>query len=214
MKMYGSSYSPFVRKVMVYAIERGIELDVVPIRFQDTNPDFRAVSPFGKMPALIDGDFGVADSSAIIAYLEAKFPEGGLIPVEAKARARTVWFEEYADSELAQAVFAIFFNRITLPKFVGRPGDDAYADTFERDQFAPLVDYLETVAPDEGFLVGDNLTLADIAVASPFVNFRHAGVRIDMDRWPRAVAYLARIHERPSFAPIIAKEAATLMRLG
>lgn len=214
MKLYGSSYSPFVRKVMAYAIERGIALEVVPIRFRDQDPGFRAASPFGKMPALVDGDFGISDSSAIIAYLEAKFPDGGLIPTDAEARARTIWFEEYADGELGEAVFAMFFHRITLPKFVGQPGDAAIADAFERDRFPALVDYLESVAPAEGFLVSDRLTLADIAVASPFVNFRHAGVRLDAARWPRATAYLARVHDRPSFAPIIAKETATLARMG
>ena len=59
---------------------------------------------------------------------------------------------------------------------MGREGDLEAAAACERDDLPPMLDYLERTVPDEGgYLVGDRLTLADLAVASPFVNFRHAG---------------------------------------
>src|SRR3990170_6457911 len=64
MIVYGSSLSPFVRKVLAYASEKHIELELKPTGPGD--PDLRAASPFGKMPALSDGDFQLSDSSAII----------------------------------------------------------------------------------------------------------------------------------------------------
>jgi len=72
MILYGSTMSPFVRKVAAYAAEKGIELELQPTGFPNPSPEFRAASPFGKMPALVDGDYSLADSSAIIHYLEAK----------------------------------------------------------------------------------------------------------------------------------------------
>jgi hypothetical protein len=74
MILYGSSMSPYVRKVLAFAGEKEIELDVRPIGIGSEDPEFRKASPFGKMPALVDGDFGLADSSAIIHYLEAGIP--------------------------------------------------------------------------------------------------------------------------------------------
>jgi glutathione S-transferase len=60
--------------------------------------------------------------------------------------------------------------------------------------------------PDAGgFLVEDRITLADIAVASPFVNLIHH-LKLDLARWPRTCAYMAAIHARPSFAKWIDKE--------
>ena len=50
------------------------------------------------------------------------------------------------------------------------------------------------------------LTVADLAVASPFVNLEHTGWRIDAARHPKTAAYVAAIHARPSFAPIITQE--------
>lgn len=214
MKLFGSSFSPFVRKVMVYAAECGIALEIVPVGLGSDDPEFLKTSPFKKMPALLDGEFGLPDSSAIIAYFDAKFPGSGLIPVTAQDRARTIWFEEYADSILAEGVFAMFFNRVVAPKFLKLPGDLAVADSFERDKFPALVDYLEGVVPESGFLVGDRFSLADIAVASPFANFQYAGVNLDPARWPKVNAYLANIHARPSFAAIMEKERSLLAKIG
>ena len=72
----------------------------------------------------------------------------------------------------------------------------------------PLLDYLEGVIPDSGYLVGDRLTLADIAVAGPFANFGHCDVAIDAARYPKTTAYVASILSRPSFAQYVEREAA------
>ena len=86
MILYGSSLSPFVRKVLAYAGEKEIELELQPTGFPNHSPEYLEASPFRKMPAFRDGDFTLADSSAIIHYLEAKFPEPALIPSEPKLR--------------------------------------------------------------------------------------------------------------------------------
>ncbi len=72
MKLYGTSLSPFVRKVLVVLAEKGVEVQHVPLRFHDPDPRFQAASPLGKIPALDDDGFLLADSSAIIHYLERK----------------------------------------------------------------------------------------------------------------------------------------------
>jgi glutathione S-transferase len=53
---------------------------------------------------------------------------------------------------------------------------------------------------------------ANTSVASPFANFRHLNVELDPGRHPRTKAYIDRILARPSFAPLVAKEAAFLER--
>ena len=211
MILYGSSMSPYVRKVIAYAAEKGIELDVQPTRIADDNPDFRKASPFGKMPALVDGDYHLADSSAIIHYLEAKHPLPQMIPSDPELRGKCIWYEEFADTILFACGAKMFFNRIVAPLFLKRPGDLDAADTAEREELPKIVDYIESVAPEgEGYLVGDRLTLADIAVAGPFVNLQHVKVDVDSKRWPKTAAYTQRILARPSFAPWIARETAFL----
>ena len=213
MILYGSTISPFVRKVAAYAAEKGIELELKPVGIGDPDPAFRSASPFAKMPALVDGDYSLADSSAIIHYLEAKYPDPPLIPADPQMRGRVIWFDEWADTMLFGCGGKMFFNRIVAPRFLGRVGDLAVADAAERDELPPLLDYLEGVIPDSGFLVGNRLTLADISVASPFANFGHLKLAIDEDRYPKVAAFTRAILTRPSFAPLVERETAFFERV-
>jgi len=213
MIVYGSSLSPYVRKVLAFAGEKGISLDLQPTGFPDHSPEFVEASPFRRMPALRDGDFTLADSSAIIHYLEAKVPSPILIPSDAEARGRTIWFEEFADTILVSCGAKIFFNLIVAPRFLGRPGDEEAARQAELNDLPPILDYLEKTVPGgDGYLVGDSVTLADIAVACTFANFRHTKTKVCPERYPRTVAYVDRMLARPSFAPWIEREAAMLER--
>ena len=213
MILYGSTLSPFVRKAAAFATEKGVEFELKPTRIGDDDQGFCAASPFRKMPALQDGDYCLADSSAICHYLEAKHPDPALIPSEPKARGKTVWFDEFADTVLFGCGQKVFFNRVVAPRFLNRAGDEAAAEAALRDELPPILDYLESVAPDEGgYLVGDSLTLADIAVASPFVNFIHLNVEFDASKHPRTKRYVERILARPSFKPFVEREAAFLER--
>jgi glutathione S-transferase len=164
------------------------------------------------MPGFRDGDFAISDSTAIITYLEAKHPQPALLPTEPKARARVVWYEEFADTILIAAMGKVFFNRIVSPMFLGKPGDLDLADHAERHEFPPLLDYIEGVMPASGFPVEDRLTLADLAVASPFVNFAHCGITVDPAKHPKTAAYVEAILARPSFAPLVAQEKGFLSR--
>ncbi len=212
MIVYGSSLSPFVRKVVAFAAEKGLEIELRQTGLGNKDPEFLEASPFGKMPGFRDGDFAISDSSAIVAYMDAIKPEPNLIPVEPRARARTIWFDEYSDTILFACGGKMFFNRIVAPRFLGQAGDEEIAAKAECDELPPLLDYLERVIPDTGYLVEDRLTRADISVASPFANFRHLNVAIDPVRHPRVTAYVAAILDRPSFKGMIEKEACFLER--
>jgi glutathione S-transferase len=207
MIVYGSSLSPFVRKVLVFGAEKGMALEHKSLGLGSDDPAFVAASPFRKIPAFSDGDFAISDSSAIVHYLEAKQPEPALIPAAPEARARTIWFEEFADTILMGCGAKMFFNRVVCPRFLGRPGDLEAADKAEKEELPPLLDYLERVAPGAGgYLVGDSLTLADIAVASPFANLSYMGVGFDEGRHPRLAAFVGSILARPSFAQWVERE--------
>lgn len=212
MIVYGSSISPFVRKVLAFAAEKGIEVELRPSGLGNKEPEFLEASPFGKMPGFRDGDFAISDSSAIITYLEAIKPEPNLIPVEPRARARAVWFDEFADTILFACGGKMFFNRMVAPRFLGQPGDEEVAAKAECEELPPLLDYLERVIPESGFLVEDRLTLADISVASPFANFKHIDVAIDPSLYPRITDYVGRMLGRPSFKHWVDRETAFLQR--
>ncbi|HTR00854.1 MAG TPA: glutathione S-transferase family protein [Candidatus Acidoferrum sp.] len=206
MILFGISVSPFARKVLIYAAERGIALENRPLSPHADDAAFRAASPTGKIPALQDGDYTLADSSAIVQYLEAKFPANTLIPAEARARGKVAWFDEYADTVMFPVGTVIFFNRVVMPKLRRQQGDLKAADDAEANKLPLLLAYLESCAPAQGFLVGDALTLADITIVTQLINLEHGGVPVDAARYPKLAAYYARIAARPAFRALIDSE--------
>lgn len=210
MLLFGSSLSPFVRKVMVFAAEKGIELEVRPTGLKSNDPEFLAASPFRKIPAFVDGDFTISDSSAIVAYLDATRPQPELIPADPRGRARVTWFDEFADTVMFPVFVKMFYNRVVAPLFLGQPGDLDAADRAEAEELPALLDYIETQLRPNGFLVGDGLTLADISVAGPFANLEHVGVDISGRR--ELSAYVSLILSRPSFAGTIERERRALAK--
>jgi glutathione S-transferase len=207
MIVYGNTLSPFVRKTLAFAAEKGLEVELVAAGMGQGPPEFKQASPFGKMPGFQDGDFLISDSTAIITYMDAVKPEPNLIPLEPKARARTIWFEEFADTVATACIGTMFFNRV-VAKMIGREGDLAAADEAQAVGFPRLLDYLETVIPASGFLVEDRITLADIAVASPFQNAHLCGAPIDASKYPKSARYVDAILARPSYAAMVEKERA------
>ncbi len=206
MIIYGARPSPFVRKVIIFAEEKGLPVEVKPGGFGQGGEIFTQASPFGKIPAFQDGDFLISDSSAIITYMDAVQPEPVLIPAEPKARARTIWYEEFGDTIVQAAGAAIFFNRMVAP-LLGMPQDLATADRAEAEQLPKICDYIENVLPDSGFLVEDRFTLADIAVACPLINIGYCSSVLKDGRWPRLEQWLQQMSARPSFAAALAREA-------
>ena len=212
MKLYGALLSPFVRKVAVVLEEKGIAWELAMSNPGAPDPEFQQASPFGKIPALVDGDFSLADSSAIAVYLDAKQPAPPVLPADAKARGRAMWFDEYADTILGASGLKIVFNRLVGPKLLKLPCDEAIAVQGEAE-LPRILDYLEGVVSGEGWLDGD-FSLGDISVASMLKTMSYVGHGPDAARYPKSAAWYGRVAARPSWASVAAMEAPTAERLG
>ena len=214
MIVFGSTLSPYVRKVMAFGAEKGLGIELQAAGMGRGGPEFHAASPFGKMPGFKDGDFLISDSTAIVTYLEAQYPEPNLIPEAPRARARTIWYDELADTLMMAAGGAIFGNRFVRPRVLKQEADHAAADAAERELLPPIFDYLEGVIPASGFLVEDRITLADIAVASPLGTLGCIGVGVCGERYPRLAAWVEAMHARPSFAGVLERDQALVAAMG
>lgn len=208
--IYGDSLSLFARKTMVFAREKGLIFELQPGGHLATDPaSFKQASPFGKIPAMKHDDFSLADSSAIVTYLDGIKRDPNLIPVEPRARARTIWFDEFGDTLVGDCAIKVFFNRVFASR-IGVAPDLAAADRAEKTDFPKLADYLESVILSSGFLVEDRLTLADISVASAFATLVLGGLPMSRHTHPKAAAYMARMLDRPSFAELMEHDRARL----
>ncbi|MBO9518658.1 MAG: glutathione S-transferase family protein [Porphyrobacter sp.] len=205
MKIYGFPLSPFVRKVVVAVKEKGLDAELVPSSPGQPDEEFAAISPFHKIPAFRDGDFTIADSTAIVTYLEAKYPQPALLPAAPEGRARAIWFEEVADTVLTPAGAPIVLNRFLRPQIFGTDGDEAAALAAEEAIKKPLV-YLEDAVSGE-WLDGA-FSVGDIAVASVIRTLGYTGWELDAAAYPQLAAWFGRVQQRAGWQAAVEIEKA------
>lgn len=190
--VHGVPLSPFVRKVLLTLDYKEIEYTQNPVFPGSDDESFRKISPLGKIPVLEHDGFTIPDSSVICRYLDQKFPDKPIYPSDPQLQARASWLEEYADSKLIEGCASIFRERLLNPKFMNQPCDEAVVKEAIDVTLPPLLSYLETLVPDTGVLVGDHISIADIAVVTCFVQANYGDYKVDASVYPKLSAYLDR----------------------
>ena len=172
MKLYGSSNNKSFNslKLRVALAEAGAAYEYVPIdldKDEQKDPAFLRINPHGKVPVLVDGDFALPESDAILWYIGEKFPEAKLLPApeagEAarQARARVLQWCDFASTTLYYA-YSQYWN---------------YALGAEKDRNPPLAEaalgkiargigVMESVLATRPWLGGQSYSLADLSNAS------------------------------------------------
>ncbi len=213
--VYGAPLSPFVRKVRLFLHEKDLPYQLEIILPFGKQPDwYRELNPLGRIPAFKDGDFALADSSVICQYLEEKYTDrAALLGQSIEQRAQVRWLEKYADYELAPwTTFTVFRNRVLKPS-IGKTCDEQAIQQALAEKLPPHFDYLAEVLGNAEYLVGDGMTLADLAFACQVINMTHGGETLDAQRWPTLVALYERIRARPSVQAVLPQEQAVVAKM-
>ncbi len=194
--VYDHPLSPYGQKVKIALLEKGVAFDApLPTNIGSgaTSGEFARVSPRGEVPALIDGDVAVFDSSVILQYVEERWPEPPLLPPTPAERARVRMIEETMDSHFE----AITWGLSEILNF-GRAEGELAERMVERGgrQITAWYRWLDAELSDRDWFNGDRFGHGDLAVA-PFVNgavgFGHAPAS-----GSRLAAWLERANARDS----------------
>ena len=209
LKVYGVHGSPFVRKVFIALDFKGIAYEIVPQMPFARDAEYLKINPLGKVPTLVDGDLTLGDSKVICQYLEEAYPEPALYPQAIADKAMAHWYEDLCSGRIAELAAGIFFQRFMRPlAFKQEPDEELVAKIIDKD-LPPLLDYLETQVPIEGFVFG-KFQMADLSIASAFFNASYAGFDVDASRWPAVAGLIARVKQQPNVAAVLEKEAKAL----
>jgi glutathione S-transferase len=151
------------------------------------SPEYLAINPMGKLPAIEHRGVVVTEAAAICAYLADAFPEARLAPsLEEPARGTYLRWLFFAACCVEPAVVDRMLNRPPAE----RPGRIGYG-TYEQ-----TLDVLEGALAPGPFLLGDRFTAADVYVGS---HVRWGLQEKSIDPRPVFLAYAARLGERPAF---------------
>lgn len=194
--IHGSILSPFVRKVVLVAAEKNIDIEM-----KDLNPftppaHFEEISPLRRIPILEDEGFFLADSSAIVAYLDAKQPTPALLSSDPKERGYAVWIEEYTDTALAADIGLGVFRPALINPMMGKPVDvDAIKEALTVT-LPPRFAYLNAQIEGKNWFAGNQVGIADIAVYSQLVSLLHTGHLPETELYPSLMAHFAQMQAR------------------
>jgi glutathione S-transferase len=209
LRVYGSSLSPFVRKVLLTLEHKDIAYEQTPVGPGFFPPNWANISPLGRMPVLEHDGFTVPDSSVICRYLDEVFPARSIYPAEARVRATACWLEEYGDTRLVETVAPFFLERVVKPLLLKQPTDEARLTALTRDAVPGVLDWVERIVPESGYLLGPTLSIADFAIVSPFVTAQVGGFAPDA-KYQKLAAYLARVADTALFARRMEKQTAEM----
>lgn len=176
LKLYGGDRSR-ASIVHWYLEELGVPYEFVKLDMQageHRQSEFLAINPMGKVPAIVDGDFQLWESGAILLYLAEKY---GKMPSSVEERAKIAQWVLFANSSLSTGIFVEANRERELPRLM-----------------TPLNEILE----QQPFILGNEFTVADVAVGS-VLGYIPIMLKLDLSAYPAVLNYIKQIAERPAF---------------
>ena len=192
--IYGISGSRAMRSL--WAIEEvGIDYQHVPTHFFEDSktPEYLAINPNGRVPALVDGDLVLFESMAINLYL-ARTYGGGLYPDNAPDEARACQWSVWGISEIEPLQMQIVVQKFFTPEEKRDPAVIARAAKGLERPFQVLDDALA----DKPYLIGDAFSVADLNVAAVMLILNM--VQHDYSAFPNARRWADACYARPALA--------------
>ncbi len=195
MKLYYFP-SPNPQKVKFAMLEIGLDCEMVPVdltKGEQKSPEYLAINPYGRVPALVDGDLKLWESHAIIAYLGDK--TGKKWPTTAAGRADALKWLFYLSTHVSPPATELAFNRIAV-KLRGGTGDEAAIARGEQ-ALPDVIHILEDQLGKTQWIMGDDFSLVDCAYGPVLNVIEKAG--FSFDAYPKVKAYLNAIRERSAW---------------
>ena len=184
-------------RVVWFCEEIGLDYRLQTVEmFSDAmkRPEYLAINPLGKVPAIEDGDFVLWETSAILQYLDAKYGDGRLMPPrDTAAGALAIQWLDYGENPLTVIMGEIAAHSGPMPEDRRIP---ALVDR-GREVAPQIVGVIERALGEQDWILGDDFSAADIMLAFGLMIADYLGYVNDAT--PRSRAYLARAMARPAF---------------
>ena len=200
MKLYGSPLSGHTHRVQLFLSLLKLPFEFVTIDManrQNRSAEYLEMNAFGEVPVLRDGDVVLADSTAILVYLAARYDDSGRwLPRDPLAAGQVQRWLSAASGKIAYGPCAA-----RLVTVFGAPLDQERAIGIA----TRLFDVLEQELDGRDYLVGEGATIADIAAFSYIEHAPEGGV--SLKPYPHIRAWLARVRALPGFVAMRATQA-------
>jgi glutathione S-transferase len=164
---------------------------------ENKRPEFLAINPNGKIPALVDGALRLNESMAINFYLAERYGQA-LLPSTVEGRALAMQWSFWAITNVQPSLLTVVLHKMILPAEKRSPELAEEA----REKIAPLLQVLDEALTGRQYLVEDRFTVADVNTGSVL---RLALITGLLAGRPAAEAWMQRLAERPAFKKVFAR---------
>jgi glutathione S-transferase len=200
--LYGARYSVYVRAALMALESKGVAYDLVPVDIFSGADDlaaYREIHPFGRIPALRDGDFVLYETAAINRYIDEGFLGPQLQPAETQSRARMTQIMSMTDSYAYRPlVWDVYVERVSNPN-EGKATDEALVAA-ALPKARTYLKALHYLMGRQAYLADEVPTLADFHAAPVFAYFLEAEEgRALLAEFPRVQSWWTRIQATDAF---------------
>lgn len=193
IKFYYSRLSINARRVWVTLLEKNIEFEPILLKLNGDQfqPDFLKLNPFHHIPVVVDRDFKVFESLAILDYLEAKYPTPSFMPSSAEDIAQVRTIELVTVNELPPASIVLMKEMLDVA-VEGQKIEQA------KQTMATALQYFEdSLDLSKPYFMGEQLTYADIVAGTAVAAIPNLGISLEL--YPKVNKWIENLNQRPSW---------------
>lgn len=200
MLLYDDAIAPTPRRVRMFLAEKGVDIPRQTVTIgkgEHLSPDYRALVPSGRVPALVlDDGTVICESVAICRYIEDLHPDPNLMGADAKERAVIEMWQRRMEFELLLPFASVF--RHTHPKMAALEQQVPDYAAVQKPQAEKRLALLDRDLGLTRFVAGDRFTIADITAFTTLAFFpRVCGIALG-DHLPHVARWMAEVGARPS----------------
>ena len=189
MILYSERDNHYSHRVRIVLAEKDIACEIREFDIEEAPDDILSVSPYHKLPILVDRDLALYDTSVMMEYLDERFPHPPLLPVYPVARANCRELMLRIDREWCPLVDSIISGKLTKPK--------------EKKTKEELIQELATISPifkEFPFFMNEDFTLVDCYLAPIMWRLTSMGINLPYNKQLKPLLdYQNKIFERPGF---------------
>mgnify|MGYP000011519969 FL=1 len=185
MTLYSATTCPFSHRGRIVLFEKGMDFQIIDVDMDNKPEDLAVMSPYGRVPVLVERELILYESNIINEYVDDRFPHPQLMPADPVMRARARLFLYRFEQEL-------FCHIDALENGTPKVAEKARA---------AIRDNLTVISPvfaKQKFMLGDDFSMLDVAISPLLWRLEHYGINLPKQAAP-LLKFAERLFSRPPF---------------
>lgn len=201
MKLYSSKFAPNPRKVLIYLKEKNIsDIEIIDLdlgKLEHKTPEYRAIAPNSKVPALqLDDGTVILETTAMCRYLECLYPEPNMFgesPIEIASI--EMWYSRVSFELMVPLMHGF---RHTHPHMSAMENQNEEYGLAQRKLGIKELENYDTIIQSREFIAGDRFTYADLQMVTS-LQFLVRLNKLNIEDYGNLNEYIIQVSSRPSF---------------